>query len=94
MNYREFKPRTIVRISWVDSSFKEGWHYPDKSGSYPTLPNPRVLRLEGAGIVVESTQEALVLALSMSREGGVINPTAIPWGAVQEVEELLVCSLN
>ena len=82
------KPGTIVKIKWEDSSYKPGWHYPDDFGVYSSLPKPRILQPEGAGVVVEATLESLVISLCKTHEGGVIHPTAIPWSSITELIEI------
>ena len=82
------KPGTLIKLKWEDSSYKPGWHYPDDFGVYTSLPRPRILKPEGAGVVVEATEEALVVSLCKTNEGGVIHPTAIPWGNIIALTEI------
>ena len=80
------KPAVLVRVTWVDSDYTRGWHYPaEETGEYKLDLGSEITSV---GLVVKANERSLVLSSSLSDSGGVLCPLSIPWGMIQRLEEL------
>jgi hypothetical protein len=70
-----------VRVKWLDSASLPGWHYKD-----PTDADVSVI--VSLGLVVGTKPQCLVLTSSLDDSGGAMDPLAIPWAAIQELNVL------
>ena len=72
----------LVKVEWQDSSVLPGW----RNGTHDHLPG----LVSSVGYLIEQTSEHVVLTTSISNEGAVLYPLAIPTGAIDSITELAV----
>ena len=85
MEQISLKKLTHVRVSWRDSTFTSGWHYP-QNGRYPKHVKP--LPIATIGYVIESNDEGLTVAGTVNADESILNPLTIPWGCIEKLEEI------
>jgi hypothetical protein len=82
LDISKLKPREIVSVTWSDSSYKKGWHYPPYEFGDP------ITHVKTIGFVVQADAKMLVVAAAIESGGGVLCPLFIPAHAVEKLEVL------
>ncbi len=81
MNPKKLKPREHVLIEWVDSATDPGWRalrgYAGKVGEVSSV-----------GYVVDCNEDCITITTSIADGNGILDPVAIPWGAVMSLKRL------
>lgn len=78
MNQPNLEKGQCVRIEWVDSAYLgDGWVY----GNYEA----KAKQIESVGFIVDFNDEAVAIAGTRSRTGGVVYPLTIPLVSIVKI---------
>lgn len=82
MKPANIKPNVLVKVTWTDSAYEQGWVY-RKTPS----PLPDIITV---GFVTHCTPSGLEVAGSVGTTGlkGALNPLGLPWGMIKSVQVL------
>lgn len=74
------KSNTLVKVTWQDSAFEQGWVYRSVPLSLPKIAT--------VGYVTHCTKEFIEVAGSIGLDGkrGSLNPLALPFGMILSIE--------
>ena len=78
----DIKPYSVVTVTWSDSTFVRGWHYPP----YEDVQAP--LRAKTAALVFDNCEEYLTVAEALTSVGGALNPLLLPWPSIEAISVL------
>ena len=75
---RTIKPFALVKVVWLDSTERSGWHYSQQ------LERPMELQsIATIGFMIQNSPEAITLSASATEIGSCLSTLSIPWGCIQ-----------
>lgn len=75
----------LVYIEWLDSAGLPGWQSVEKVGDFAAKVDCMCISV---GLVVAESEDVIVIAQSVSSEGIILNPTAIPQRSILEIRDV------